>query len=84
MKRWIHGSSKKTEQNLDGVVSWNGYYYGAKRTKDGTKYYKAHTSRFDDTFGGTEEITYDEYDEAVEKYSRISNRWNSEYQGGYR
>lgn len=70
MKRWIHAASRRTEMDLEGVVSWNGYFYGFKPGKH-QKYYKSKTVRFDDTFGGTEEISSEEYDEVAQKYARV-------------
>ena len=57
--------------DLDNIISWNHYFYGIKRTKRGEKYYKSKSVRFDDTFGGTEEISADEYQTVAEKYARM-------------
>ncbi len=69
MKRYI--KSSKNGMNLDNIISWNGYFYGIKRTKSGERYFKSKTVRFDDTFGGTEEVSADEYQEVAEKYARV-------------
>ena len=58
---------------LDGFVSWNGYNYGRLRGK-GTqpdRYFKSKTVRFDDSMGGTEEVSEDEYFEAARKYAGV-------------
>lgn len=57
----------KEMKGITGVVSWNGYYYGRK----GRKYYKSKTVRFDDTFGGTQEIDSEEYFRNAEKYANV-------------
>ena len=69
MKRYIRSATRG--MNLDNIISWNHYFYGIKRTKHGEKYYKSKSVRFDDTFGGTEEISADEYQEAAEKYAEV-------------
>ena len=57
---------------IDGkVITWNGFFYGYSETESGIKYYKSHTCRFDDTMGGTEEITQEEYIDIVIKYAKI-------------
>ena len=67
MKRYIR-SSRERGMNLSNIISWNGYFYGIKRLKSGERYFKSKSVRFDDTFGGTEEISADEYHEIAEKY----------------
>lgn len=54
-------------KNIDGVFSWNGYYYGRNKSK----FYKCKTARFDNTFGGVIEITADEYFTFAEKYANV-------------
>ena len=56
---------------LKGEFRWNGWYYGYKRLKHSTKYYKSKNVRFDDTCGGTFECTQEEYQENAEKYIKI-------------
>lgn len=69
MKRYIRSATR--EKDLDNVISWNGYFYGIKRTKRGEKYYKCKSPRFDDSFGGTEEVSADEYQTVAEKYAKM-------------
>ena len=59
--------------NIKGVITWNGFYYGFVKHKRNNKYFKSHTARFDESMGGTEEITFDEYHEVAEKYAKIFN-----------
>lgn len=61
----------KIKGELNGLISWNGYYYGYKRMKRKNKYYKSKNVRFDDTCGGTEECSEEEYNEAACKYAEI-------------
>ncbi len=56
---------------LKGFVSWNGWNYGYKPLKSGNKYYRSKNVRFDDTCGGTEECSSEQYFEAAEKYAKI-------------
>ena len=56
---------------LEGIFSWNGYNYGYKQLKHGNKYYRSKNVRFDDTCGGTEECTMEEYFEAAENRAKI-------------
>lgn len=71
MKRYIR-SARHSEKDLDNVISWNSYYYGIKWMKNGRKYYKSQTPRFDtDPYNDTKEITEEEYDAAAEKYHRM-------------
>lgn len=56
---------------LKGLFAWNGYFYGYKQLKRGSKYYKSKNVRFDDTCGGTEECTSEEYFENADKYSKV-------------
>jgi hypothetical protein len=57
--------------NLKGHISWNGWNYAYREMKSGNKYYKSKNVRFDDTCGGTEECSSEEYFEAAEKYAKI-------------
>lgn len=70
MKRYIR-SARSLEDKIKGCVSWNGFFYGYVPYKRGTRYFKSHTARFDESMGGTDEITFDEYHEAAEKYARV-------------
>ena len=58
---------------MEGIFPWNGYFYATRKGKNGNpdRYFKAKSVRFDDTFGGTEEITLDEYTEAAKKYHDV-------------
>lgn len=56
---------------LTGFISWNGYFYGIKKNKTNQKYYKSKNVRFDDTCGGTEECTEEEYLNAANKYIEV-------------
>jgi hypothetical protein len=58
-------------RNITSIISWNGCWYGIRKLKTKEKYYKSHNVRFDDTCGGTEEITSEEYQVAAEKYAAI-------------
>lgn len=58
---------------LTGFVSWNGFFYGIKKTKNGEKYYKSQNVRFDDTCGITEECTNEEYTNAAKNYAEVMN-----------
>ena len=74
MKRWIHAASKNyrsLENRVRGVISWNNYFYGFVPYKSGTKYYKSRTVRFDDSMGGTEEVSVDEYNKYAEKFAKV-------------
>lgn len=68
------GLSNSQYDQLEGIISWNGYYYAYRRLKRGTKYYKSKTARFDDSMGGVEEISSDEYQEYADKYAKVM-RW---------
>ena len=57
--------------NLKGHFTWNGWNYAYKELKSGNKYYKSKNVRFDDTCGGTEECSSEEYFEIAEKYYNI-------------
>ena len=70
MKRYIK-AARKSGMNLDNVITWNNYYYGIQRTKRGERYFKSETSRFDDSFGGTKEISADEYQAVAEKHAKM-------------
>lgn len=60
---------------IKGIITWNGYFYGYVRRKvkmnHFNKYYRSKNCRFDDTCGGTEEITSDEYTDAAKKYAEV-------------
>lgn len=56
---------------INGFISWNGWYYGYIKLKRENKYYRSKNVRFDDTCGGTEECTEEQYHEAAEKYAKI-------------
>ena len=79
MKRYIHpivASDYKIPKsginvNEKSVFTWNGFYYGSKKIRNNIRYFKSHSVRFDNSCGGTEEITVDEYTEAAEKYARV-------------
>lgn len=55
--------------------SFNGMYYGSKsvRTRNGSKekFYKSHNVRFDDTCGGTEECSAEEFFEVAEEHKKL-------------
>lgn len=57
--------------NITSIITWNNCWYGIKKLKRCKKYYKSYNCRFDNTCGGTEEITSDEYNRIAEKYSKI-------------
>ena len=57
--------------NLKRFISWNGWYYCYKQLKHGNKYYRSKNVRFDDTCGGTEECSNEEYFEAAESYAKV-------------
>lgn len=59
---------------LTGFVSWNGYFYVIKKNNTNQKYYKSKNVRFDDTCGGTEECTEEEYLNAANKYFKCSKQ----------
>ena len=46
---------------INGFISWNGWYYGYIKLKRENKYYRSKNVRFDDTCGGTEECTEEQY-----------------------
>ena len=78
MKRYIRSSEEfpkkinsPREMDLNYVVSWDGYYYGVRRFRGKTRFYKSKTPRFDNTFGGTYEISQSEYADAVNNYQRV-------------
>lgn len=54
-----------------GIVTWNGFWYGMKTRYGKVHYYKSHNCRFDNTCGGTEEISVKEYNEVAEKYAKV-------------
>lgn len=56
---------------IQGFVSWNGWFYAYKQLKHNCKYYRSKNVRFDDTCGGTEECTAEEYQKAAENYARV-------------
>ena len=57
--------------NLKGIFNWDGYYYGFKQLKRGNKYYKSKNARFDDTCGGTEECSREEFHQAACEYADV-------------
>ena len=57
--------------NMKGQFSWGNWFYGYIELKKGNKYYKSKNVRFDDTCGGTEECSSEEYYEMAEKYAKI-------------
>lgn len=73
MKRWIHAATNRGLGGLDGFVLWNGFNYARQRGKGShpDRYFKSRTVRFDDSMGGTEEISSEEYFEVAEKYARV-------------
>lgn len=56
---------------LNGLISWNGWFYGYKALKTRNKYYKSQNVRFDETYGTTEECTEAEYTQAVRKHKEV-------------
>ena len=66
MKRWIHA----TTDDDAGTFSWNRWFYTKrpdKRSQSGYKYLKSRNVRFDE-FGDTQEVSFDEYTDAADKY----------------
>lgn len=61
----------KVRGELKGLISWNGWYYGYKQLKHKNKYYRSRNVKFDDTCGGTEECSSEEYFDVAEKYAKI-------------
>lgn len=57
--------------NVKGQFSWGSWFYGYIELKKENKYYKSKNVRFDDTCGGTEECSSEEYYEMAEKYAKI-------------
>lgn len=61
--------------NLRGVFTWGDYNYGYKTLKRKNihynVYYKSKNARFDDTCGGTEECSEEEYHQAASKRASI-------------
>ena len=80
-KSKVNSSVKASKgiNGLDGFVSWNGYNYGRLRGKGAQpdRYFKSKTVRFDDSMGGTEEVSEDEYFEVADKYAEVMNSDNS-------
>ena len=75
MKRYIRSASSYKERDLDQIVTWNGWTYGVERSPKGDRYYKSKSARFSNRpYDETEEIDYDEYIEAYNKYVRIFGR----------
>ena len=62
--------NKNGIKNISDEFTWNGCWYGQVRSTK-PKYYRSHNVRFDDTCGGTEEITEDEYHEVAVKYAKV-------------
>lgn len=53
------------------IITFNGCWYGRKTKYNKEHYYKSHNCRFDNTCGGTEEITAEEFYNVAEKYAKI-------------
>ena len=64
-------ASKSLEDKVRGVISWNNSYFGYIPFKRGNRYYRSNTVRFDDSMGGTEEISEDEYYKFFDKYNKV-------------
>lgn len=56
---------------IQGVLPYNGWHYGYKQLKRGIKYYRSKNVRFDDSCGGTEECSEEEYHKAAKEYGKI-------------
>ena len=70
MKRMIRSASVPGITKLTGIVTWNNSWYGYVPGRV-NRYYKSHTARFDDSMGGTEEISSAEYYTVAEKYAKV-------------
>ena len=58
-------------KNIVNIITWNNKFYGVHETKKFTRYYKSDNCRFDNTYGITEEISLEEYNEVAVKYADI-------------
>ena len=63
------------KKEIKGIFNWGSFFYGYREYKRGNKYYRSHNARYDDTCGGTEEITSDEYSRvAIERAKTLGLR----------
>lgn len=56
---------------MEGLFSWNGWFYGFTERNHKQHYYKSKNVRFDDSCGGTKECDEKEYHENAVKYFEI-------------
>lgn len=87
MKRYIRSAQDFAPRNWNfnrgidvdesSVFSWNGYFFGKKNFRGKPYYFKSKNVRFDDTCGGTAEISSNEYQQFAEKYANVfrDSRW---------
>ena len=54
---------------LKGVINWGHAFYAYRPYRNTQKYYKSGSIRFDETFGGTFEISQEEYMEVAQKHA---------------
>jgi len=75
MKRYIRSASSYIERDLDEVVDLNGWVYGIEHRPSGDRYFKSRSARFSNrSYDETQEIDYDEYINAYNKYVRLFGR----------
>ncbi len=74
-RNWNFNNGINVEES--SVFSWDGYHFGKKSFRGKPYYFKSKNVRFDNTCGGTEEISYDEYLHFAEKYANVfrNSRW---------
>ena len=53
------------------IITWNGMWYGRTIRYGKERYFKSCSCRFDDTCGGTKEISGDEFLAVAQRYSKI-------------
>lgn len=55
------------KKQIQGIVSWDGYFYGYKEFKNKIKYFKSNNASFD----YAEECDENEYNMSAKKYADI-------------
>ena len=58
-------------EDIYNTFSWNGRWYGMVYRYGKKRYLKSCNVRFDNTCGGTEEITLDEFISVAKKYAEV-------------
>ena len=59
---------KVNMKRAEGIISWGGKFYCFIEYKRGTRFFESNNVRFDDTCGGTLEVSRDYYDKQARKY----------------